>query len=425
MQLNQLPAPRLEWLVPGLAKEKIVQLIKTLPQKIRARLVPVPEFAERFIAWAEQDEKRLQAGILPPLIEFILAESSLNARGWAVTPDAFRMDALPAHLFMNIRLIDEHERQLDMGRNLHELKARWGGQARASFSDLHETPSGYTNLADWTFGELPDLMEIPLGGQSVVGYPALCDDGDFVSIKVFDNPDEARRIHARGLRRLFMLQLKEQVKYLDKQLPDFSRMSMQYMALGTAEELKRQIIDLVFERACLGEPRPVDAEQFKARRDEARQRLGLIAQETCRLVAAIFAEWQALMKKLPPGKAHAAAADIEAQVKLLIHKTFIADTPFERLQHFPRYLKAAQLRIDKLKSDPARDERALRDYQPLWKEYERRAALLRKQGRADEALESFRWLMEELRVGLYAQELKTPVPVSIKRLQKMWAALVD
>ncbi|GHU15592.1 hypothetical protein FACS189441_7480 [Betaproteobacteria bacterium] len=201
-------------------------------------------------------------------------------------------------------------------------------------------------------------------------------------------------------------------------------MAMHYMSLGTADELKRQLITLIFRRACLIDPLPHDAESFKTSCAEARQRLGLLAQEITRLTGQILTEWQSLQKKLSACKAHpAAVTDIEAQTKRLMSKNFIEDTPFERLQHFPRYLKAAQMRLDKLKNDPARDARALAEYQPLWTQYERRARELAKQNRHDKELEQFRWLLEELRVSLFAQELKTPVPVSVKRLQKMWEGI--
>jgi len=427
-QLNQLPAPRLEWLVPGLLKEKLVQLIKTLPQKIRAKLVPVPEFAEEFIAWVGQDEKRMSQGLVAPLIDYILSARGLNARGWALTPDAFRPDALPAHFSMNIVLIDEHGRQLDMGRNLAQLKAQWGKEARQEFAGLHETPADLSGQTDWTFGELPEWMEVRLGpkaaGQTVLGYPALHDDETSVSLKVFDDQEEALRVHRRGLLRLFMLQFKEPLKSFEKNLPGLTQMAMQYMSLGSREELQRQLIELGCERACLAEPWPKDAESFRARCAEARPRLGLLLQEIARLVGQVLSEWQTLMKKLPAFKAHAAAlSDIEAQVKRLIGPRFIMETPFERLQHFPRYLKAAQVRLDKLKADPARDARLLAEYQPLWAQYERRALQLARQGAHDPQLEQFRWLLEELRVNLFAQELKTPVPVSVKRLQKMWEGI--
>jgi ATP-dependent helicase HrpA len=423
-QLNQLPANRLEWVVPGLLKEKVVQLIKTLPQKIRAKLVPVPEFAEEFVAAVGSDEKKMAQGLVPALIDYILEARGLNARGWAVTPDAFRPDALPAHFFMNFKLLDEHGRQLDMGRNLTQLRAQWGKEAKQEFAELHETPSEYANLTDWTFGDLPELMEVPVNGQTVLGYPALSDDGETVSLKVFDSPEEARRVHRQGLVRLFMIQFREQVKYFDKNVPGLTQMGMQYMALGTTEELKRQIVDLSFERACLVEPWPTDAAAFKARCTESKARLGLIMQEVCRLVGAVLTEWQAAMKKLPAFKAHGAAfQDIETQVKRLMGKRFVTETPFERLQHYPRYFKAIQVRLDKLKADPARDARLMAEYGPLWTNYERRALQLAKQGAADPQIEQFRWLLEELRVSLFAQELRTPVPVSTKRLQKQWEGI--
>ncbi|MDR0737056.1 MAG: ATP-dependent RNA helicase HrpA [Zoogloeaceae bacterium] len=417
--LNPLSASRLEWLVPGLLKEKLIALIKTLPQKIRARLVPVPEFVESFIASIHEDEQRMGMGILPPLIDFIRTERGL-------TPDAFRLDALPAHFFMNYKLVDAHGRQLDMRRDLGELKAQWGSEARQTFAELHATPSAYSGLTGWTFGELPELLEIPSGKGRVIGYPALMDDGDSVRLQVFDDPEEARRRHAFGLTRLFMLQLAEQRKSLEKNLPDFSRMAMQYMRLGTADELKTQLLSLVFTRACLGEKSdawPRNAAEFQSRVAAARPRIGLLAQEITRLVSQILEKWQTLDKKLSACKGWpAAVADIEAQIERLMTKTFIADTPFARLQHFPRYLRAIELRLDKLKTDPARDARLLAEYQPLWAQCERRVRQLARQNRQDSKLEQFRWLLEELRVSLFAQELKTPAPVSVKRLQKMWEA---
>jgi ATP-dependent helicase HrpA len=423
-QLNQIPAPRMEWLVPGLLKEKLVQLIKTLPQKIRAKLVPVPEFVEEFMSTVQGDDKRLNQGLIPPLIEHILEARGLNARGWAVTADAFRPDALPAHFSMNFKLIDEHGRQLDMNRSLVQLRADWGKEAKQEFAELHETPSEYTQLADWTFGDLPELMEVPVAGQTVLGYPALTDEGESVSLKVFDSAEEAAVAHRAGLLRLFMLQCREQVKYFDKNVPGLTAMSMQYMALGGADDLKHQLVNLTFERACLGEPWPTSQQAFKSRCGDSKARLGLVMQEVCRLVGAVLTEWQAVQKKLPAFKAHAAALqDIEAQVKRLVHARFVAETPFDRLQQLPRYLKGVQVRLDKLKANPTRDAQLMAEYAPLWTNYERRALQLAKLGTVDPQISQFRWLLEELRISLYAQELKTPVPVSVKRLQKQWEGI--
>ncbi len=424
-QLNQIPAGRCEWLVPGLLKEKVVQLVKTLPQKIRSKLVPVPEFAAEFVAAAALANSPSDKGLIPALIHYILQTRGLNARGWEITPDAFRPDALPAHFSFNFLLIDEHGRQLGQGRSLTDLRGEWGGKAKQEFSELHETPAEYAGMTDWSFGELPELMEVDVGGgQMVLGYPGLADDGDSVSLCVFDTLEEAQESHAKGLLRLYMLQFRDQLKYFEKNLPGLTQMGMQFMPLGSLEELRRQLIDLTFARACLVEPWPTDAASFKARCLEAKSRLGLLAQEICRLVGLVLTEWQAVQKKLPAFKAHAAAVqDIEKQLGRLIGKRFIADTPFERLQHFPRYLKAIAMRLDKLKGNPARDAQLMAEYAPLWTNYERRAILLAKQGVTNPQVEQFRWMLEELRVQLFAQELRTPAPVSTKRLQKMWEGI--
>lgn len=483
-QLNRIPAARCEWLVPGLLKEKVLQLVKTLPQRIRAKLMPLVEFAESFVdEVAPSDEPLVSA-----LIAYIRDTRGIHARGWALTPDAFRPDALPAHLFMNFRLLeslDESEaafkssggpregRLLATSRHLAELRADWGREARAEFAAAAaaSVAAGFggeraaagvapatsgggaeagkvaastaaadaagedrspalatTGITRWSFGELPELMEISTGGQTAIGYPALVDEGDSVALRVFDSPDEARRIHRQGLLRLFMLQFREQLKYLEKNLPNLTQMGMLYLSLGSLDDLRRQLIETTFARACLAEPWPADAESFATRCAEAKQRLGLLAQEISRLAERILQDWQTLQKKLPGFRAHAAAvADIERQIGRLVGKRFVVDTPFERLQHFPRYLQAAALRLDKLRKNgddgAARDARAQADLAALWLQYERRAQTLARQGVADPQLEQFRWLLEELRVQLFAQELRTPAPVSVKRLQKMWEGL--
>ena len=428
-QLNQIPVARCEWLVPGLLKEKVIQLVKTLPQKIRSKLVPVPDFAAEFVEQVQPSDKTL----VMALIAFILQSRGLNARGWEITPDAFRPDALPAHFSFNFRLVDEHERQLGLSRSLTELRGEWGGKAKQEFSGLHETPSEYSGMTEWSFGELPELMEVEIensggnsarGGQTVIGYPGLSDDGESVSLCVFDSAEEARTAHAQGLLRLFMLQFRDQLKYFEKNLPGLTQMGMAFMPLGSLDDLRRQLIDLTFARACLAEPWPGDAQSFRLRCAEAKSRLGLLAQEICRLVGQILTDWQVLEKKLPAFKSHAAALqDVEKQLGRLLGKRFIAETPFERLQHYPRYLKAISLRLDKLKADPVRDARLLAEYAPLWTNYERRAMVLAKQGVSDPQVEQFRWMLEELRVQLFAQELRTPAPVSSKRLQKMWEGM--
>ena len=429
-QLNRVPEERCEWLIPGLLREKVIQLVKTLPQKIRAKLGAVPDFAAGFVEFIESaenappEERYAERGLISALIRFIVETRGINARGWELTPDAFRPDVMPPHLFFNFRLVDGEGRQLAMSRDLAGLRAQWGSQAREEFSGSRELPEEYSGITGWTFGELPEFMEVETGGQKTRGYPALHDDGDSVSLRIFDTSGEARAVHVKGVLRLFRLHFREQIKYFERNLLKPEGAGMAFMTIGTPEELRAQVIDVALARACMTDPWPVGAESFRERCAAAKPKIGLLAQEIDRLTVAILAEWQSVRKKLPAFKAHAAAArDIEKQLSCLFVRRFIAETPFERLQHFPRYLKAVSMRLDKLGSDPARDARLMADYLPLWTNYERRAETLARQGVDSPRMGQFRWLLEELRVHLFAQELRTPAPVSVKRLQKMWESV--
>jgi ATP-dependent helicase HrpA len=201
-------------------------------------------------------------------------------------------------------------------------------------------------------------------------------------------------------------------------------MVLQFAALGDAADLRRQLVAAAFDRACLVEPLPRTRDAFLHRAEEGRNRVTLLAQELARLVGAILAEHHSLARKLQAAKAFPEAVrDVEAQLGRLMPKDFIAATPWDRLQRFPVYLKAAGLRLDKLRADPARDRRAAAEVGPLETQWLREEARQRKAGGVDPRLEQFRWLLEELRVQLFAQELKTAAAVSTKRLGKLWQTL--
>ncbi len=436
--LNVVDAARTEWLVPGMRDDKVHALVKSLPQKLRRHLVPLPDYADGFVARAEPQG---------PLIDALIADLR-EERGIVAQPGDFKAEAVPAHLAMNFRIVDEHGRQLAMGRNLAALRAELGQEARHQFKeafarvggavappreasaatiepapvDLAESPVvplTAERLTDWTFGALPELLEVRRGGQSLIGYPALVDHRDHVTLEVYDEPAEAAAAHRAGLARLFRLQLAEQLRYLEKNLPDATRMAMQFMALGTADELREQIVGAALDRAALGDPLPTDAATFDARKADAKSRIVLLANETARTVGTILDQSQAVVKKLPALKKHPAAlVDVEAQLAGLVHRRFVETTPPEQLKHLPRYLQGIALRIDKVVADPARDAQRMAEMAPLVRHWQRAQAS--RKGTADAGLDQFRWLLEELRVALFAQELRTPMPVSVKRLQKIW-----
>ncbi|CAM5777871.1 ATP-dependent RNA helicase HrpA [Castellaniella caeni] len=421
--LNQIDAARCEWLVPGMLKEKAHLLLKSLPQKLRRHCVPLPDYAAGFHErWFERAADP-GMGLIDALIGDIWDQRRVR-----VLPTDFKLETLPAHLFMNFKVVDEHGRMLSGGRSLDQLRAEHGRQAQASFQQLAARDQAaaqvleHENLTGWTFGALPELLEIHRRGQSLIGYPALRDRGDCCELDVFDDPQQARRVHQGGLRRLFRLALREQVRYLEKNLPDFTRMAMLYMDLGTQEELRDQLIDAAVTQACLMDPWPEDAAAFAARCDEGRARLGLLAQELARLVSAILQERAAVQKKLPQARSWPQAQqDMRLQLDVLVGHYFVRDTPPEQLKHVPRYLKGVQMRIDKLRDDPDRDARLMAEMAPLITPWQRARAALK--GAPDAQLEAFRWQLEELRVALFAQTLRTPFPVSVKRLQKAWAAM--
>lgn len=475
--LNQVSEARGEWLVPGMLKEKIQGLLKSLPQRPRSRLVPLPDSATKLAAQLSQPEAFGSGGLTDAVLTAVRSMVAVE-----VKYSDFKLETLSPHLFMNFCIVDAHGRQLGIGRNLAALKAELGAQARGAFQALaslklakseaseaiapdleavqakntahkagaeiqkstHQNPlnktaavvpgaerthkvNAPTALAEqrytqWTFGALPELMEIQRGAQTLIGFPALIADGDAVKIEVFDEPEVASLQHWAGLRLLFGLQIKDALKYLEKNLPDLQKMSIAYMPLGTLEMLRAQLLDVALERAFLRAPLPEDATAFKLRIDEGRGRLTLIANEIARLAAIVLQDYAAAQRKIKDSKNYPeTAADALQQLQRLMSARFMADTPWEALQHFPRYLKAITVRLEKVRADPQRDLTRLKEIQLQEQRYWRLVA--QRKGVTDQRMAEFRWLLEELRVSYFAQELRTPQPVSIKRLDKAWTQL--
>ena len=408
--INQVSAPRCEYLAPGLLAEKIIQLVKTLPQKLRRHLVPVPEFAAAFC----RDVPPSDMPLLQALARYIRTQKQFE-----VPLDAFRMEQLPLHLLMNFYVVDEHGRQLGMSRNFMQLRTELAPKLEQLPAKTEGPAQSDARFTDWSFGDFKDTSELRRAGQTVTLFNALADEGDAVTLRAFDTREEAQAAHRKGLVRLFMLALKEQVKYLEKNLSGLQAMAMQFLPFGSQQDLLQQILSVTFERCCLMEPWPSTEKEFAARCKEAKNRLALVAQEIARLAGAVLTEYHMLQKALPGFKAHGQAVqDIRSQCEWLLGKEWIARTPYERLQHVPRYLKAINVRLEKLRADPARDARQLAQMLSLQQAWQRKFSA--QQGERDPRLEDFGWLLQELRVSLFAQELKTPVIVSVKRLEKIW-----
>ena len=463
--LNQIPQERPAWLVPGMIKEKVHLLLKSLPQKLRRHCVPLPEYAAKFVERIHAANAFGRGDLVDVLIMDVRAQT-----GVAVKTADFKLETLPAHMFMNFKVIDEHGRQLEMGRNLATLQAELGGQARQSFQKMAEaTPSAanaraqaarpvaaapgapavpagkgkggapqtapasapaqesasgrqHTGLTGWTFGELPELLEINQGKLTLIGFPALVDKGTHCDLEVFDDPNVAARTHRVGLRRLFALQFKEQLKFAEKNIPGLQGMGMQFMNIGSQEDLRDQIVAKAIDIACLQDPLPVDAASFNKRKDEGKGRIGLLINEVARLAGQILGEYHGLPKRVQ-ALPSAVASDIQAQLQALVHKRFIADNEYSQLAHFPRYLKAINVRLEKLRGNPSRDAQLMAEWQTAASQFQRTLKNMAGKNN-DPRMVEFRWMLEELRVSLFAQELRTPMPVSAKRLQKVWESML-
>ncbi len=453
--LNQIDQRRCEWLVPGLCIEKVQLYLKSLPQKLRRNCVPLPEYAKKFVERCTEKNKFGEGDFLDALIADIREQTQVQ-----VQRVDFRPENLPLHCFMNFRLVDEYGRQIELDRNLGKLRSEFAQSAREVFQEVTASAVGRLtpptsnnklsdtspqaqlkeeggskaasnvsqtdNIKDWSFGELPEMLEIKRGKQTLYGYPALVDKQTHCDLEVFDDPDLARKTHRQGLRRLFALPMRETIKALHKQLPGARDLSLLFMSIGQSDELMTQVIDLALDRACLMDPLPNNAQLFKERLDAAKPKLALIAQEIARHALAGLQAHADLQKKLAQLKAlsSSAHADVSAQVQKLIHPKFVAETPYESLVHIPRYLKAILMRIEKLRTNPSRDAQCQIEWQSIYNPW---IKLLQTQkvygGQLDPRLDDFRWQLEELRVALFAQELKTPTPMSAKRLQKILDSL--
>ncbi len=426
--LNQLDAVRAEWLVPGMVKEKAQTLLKSLPQKIRRHCVPIAEFAAGFFARTKEGEPQ-SSGFLEALADDVRAQT-----GVPCTVGDFKLEQLPAHLIMNFKVLDEHGRQIGMSRNLAQLRAEFGEAAQETFRHVAQEDAAVAKdledgITDWTFGELPELMEISRRGQTLIGHPALTDRGSDCAIEVYDDPLEARREHRKGLLRLFRLALREQVKFVERTLRELGRVQMQAQTVPglsrlfeSADVLSASVVDCALEATALADPWPHDEASFRERREDVKGRLTLVAGEISRLLTEIVTEAAGIPLKLRRLSGEKKLADdIEAQLSELFCKDFLTTVPLSQLAHYPRYLKAIHYRLERYRDDPARDESRRADIERLAVPLMRARAARR--GQPDPRLDEFAWMLQELRVSLFAQQLRTPMPVSVKRLERVWAAI--
>ncbi|MDK2125982.1 ATP-dependent RNA helicase HrpA [Parachitinimonas caeni] len=424
--LNSVNAAPFDWLVPGMLREKITFLIKSLPKAIRRLCVPVPDFVTK--AMTELDRADLTAPLLPQL-----AQATTRGIGQPVSADAFDLADLPAHLQMNIRVVDDAGQELACGRDLVELRNRLGEAAQMTFRGVASAKPGKQKAASgpqiekdgitsWDFGDLPAKLAFERQGAKLTGYPALVPLEAACAVRLYDTEAIAEAEHRRGVIQLMRLELKEQVKQLPKTFSQFTQLALQLRHVANSDELMEDLVACVCDRAFIGEDAlPRSKKDFDNQKSRAKTRLPAVRDAVMKTLTEIAIECQALQGAL--AKPVRLQAELKQQLSRLVYKGFLSATPWEQLPNLPRYLKAMRMRLDKYPGNPARDELRSAEVAAIWSRWEAEQEKWRKAGRDITPLQPYRWMIEELRVGLFAQELRTPYPVSVKRLDKHWAEL--
>jgi ATP-dependent helicase HrpA len=410
--VNAIAAARCEWLVPGLLPDKVAVLIRGLPKALRRNFVPAPDFARAF---AEAEAPREQ-----PLAE-VLAAYLQRVTGVALSPSAFAGIEMPLHLAMRFRVFDEHGKTLAESRDIESIRAAWGGAARAAFSRRADSELTREDIVEFDFEEIPATI---VGTGGLAAFPALVDLGDAVALRVFERADEARAAHAHGVERLLRRALREAVKQARRQLPVERKLALRYAAVASVDSLREDIVDAALADLLAGRDLDVRTRQdFQHAEAELARALFPAAVERLALVEDVLGAYAELTPWLEPpllGYARANYDDLHEQLGALVYPGFVRNVEKSRIAHFPRYLKAMRLRAERLRQDATRDQARMLTVRGYWREY---LKLKHERGGEDAALRELRWAIEELRVSLFAQELKTAEPVSPKRLAKLVADL--
>ena len=421
---------RCEWLIPGLLQDKIVALIKSLPKQLRKNFVPAPNFAAACVQALEPLDI-----ILETALSTAVANHLKKMTGVHVPYDAWDEKKIEQHLLMNFRVIGENGSVIEEGRNLQAIKNKLSGIVEEAAQDSGSglgadggmcsgTLYGQDNVGPDSLDTMNESVEIMLQGITIKAYPALVKDGRQVNLRALESNKKAETETQQALTQLIINALPEQIKNLKSSIPDIQNLCLKYTDFGRCEDLKQSIINKTIDDVFLHEPIKTGAE-FTERLEKGRSELHDKANRWSRLITDILDQYRAIKKlmKNPALSQLDTITDIQAQLNYLFPENFITVIDPQWLQEYPRYLMAIIKRFDKSKTNATRDRQLRIDFSRLWDEYVKRQTTLDKKHIESEQLDHYRWMLEEYRVSLFSQELKTKFPVSEKRLKKFWHEL--
>ena len=415
--LPNLPGERLEWLVPGLLEAKCIALVRNLPKATRKNFVPVPDFVK-----AALQRMSFGVGSLP----HALGAELLRMTGVLVSDEAWSEAAeqVDSHLKMNLEVVDAQGKFLGEGRDLAELTSRFVAASQAALA-VPQTAQSQQPVEAKGFAKVAQSAQQKIAGLSLTVYPALVEEGGTVKEGRFSTAAEAEYQHRRGLQRLLLQQLAEPAKYLRGKLPGLTELGLLYRELGRIEALVEDILLASLDSCILeGEASlPRDGAALASLAERKRGQWAEHAERLARLTLDILKLWHGLQKRFK-GKIDLAQAvalnDIKQQTANLVYPGFVRETPSLWLKELPRYLKAIELRLEKLPAQVQKDRVWSGELSNLWAQFKARADKHAQEGKRDEQLVLYRWWIEEYRVSLFAQQLGTKVPISDKRLSKQW-----
>jgi ATP-dependent helicase HrpA len=418
--LNQIAPEPFEWLVPGLLEEKVQALIKSLPKTYRIHFVPVPAFAQSVLPMLDFGEGSLRQQL----------SSALKRTGGIQVPlEAFREGLVPIHLQMAFALVDQEDRVIERTRDLAALKQGHRDSSGQSFQKMAGQIWLRQGSIHWDFEDLPPCFDGELKGRPVYGFPAIVDEGKTEGVRLYPTPIEAAQMHSAGLIRLFRCVLVKDLKYLKKQLRISPQVELAYQKLtgyaypfrdlSSRGDLTEDLIDCLLALVFLeGKPEIRTRAEFDLRLKQAGGELLMQADKVITQVSEILFLSLKVRESLAACKVLKVKEDLELQSQRLLFTGFPAVTPWVHLQHFSRYLKAMLHRLEKSAQDPARDQRQFQGLLPLLERYWR--TVEREGGIRVPEQDPYRWALEEYRVSLFAQQLRTAYPVSAKRMDEFW-----
>lgn len=409
--LNQIDESEFEWQIPGVQRELVIALIKSLPKPIRRGLVPAPNYADAFLNQATPRAK--------PLLES-LEQAFRRMTGVTIPRDAWQWEAVPAHLKMTFRIVDEQNKKIREGKNLDELKRSLKDNIQKTLSAVAEQGIEQSDLHLWSFGSLPQRYEQKRGGYSMKAFPALVDEKDSVAIKLFDNAQAQQQAMRAGLRRLLLLNVPSPIKYLHEKLPNKAKLGLYFNPYGKVLDLIDDCIACGIDKLIDDSGGPVWHEQDFAKlqevvRAELNDTVVEIAGQVEQILRAVFAINKRLKGRVDMTMA-LGLSDIKAQMGRLIYRGFVTGNGYAHLSDTLRYLQAIEKRLEKMPLDPHRDRAQMLKVEQVYNQWQQWHNKLNDIQRQSADVIAIRWMLEELRVSYFAQQLGTPYPISDKRI---------